>query len=161
MAAIAAVVASYCLGCLNAAYYCVRASRRQDIRALGSGNGGARNAGRLFGARAFVFVLLVDAAKGIVAVVLGLWAGGASLVSGLCALAVVAGHIWPVQLGWRGGKGVATASGAIVALVLGPARDVLLLVLPALFALLVFTHRRNLRAAYRRRYSKGEVHEHS
>ncbi len=161
MDAVAAIAASYCLGCLNAAYYWVRASRRQDIRALGSGNGGARNAGRLFGARAFAIVFLLDAAKGVAAVALGLLAGGASLAPGLCALAVVAGHIWPAQLGWRGGKGVATASGAIVALVLGPAGDMPALVLPTLSALLLFTHRRNLRAAFRQWCSKGEVHEHS
>lgn len=109
-----AVVLSYLLGCLNAGYYYVRHVHGQDIRLAGSGTAGARNAGRLFGKRAFATVFLVDAAKGAAATALGLSVGPE--VGALCAVAVVVGHIWPVQLGFRGGKGIASALGALLLL---------------------------------------------
>ena len=110
----AAAVLSYLLGCLNAGYYYTRWVHGKDIRLTGSGTAGARNAGRLFGKRVFALVFLGDFAKGAVATALGLCvspSGGA-----LCAVAVVVGHIWPVQLRFRGGKGVASALGALLML---------------------------------------------
>lgn len=105
---------SYLLGCLNAGYYYARLVHGQDIRRAGSGTAGARNAGRLFGRRIFALVFLADAAKGAAATAVGLSLGPGS--GALCAIAVVAGHIWPVQLGFRGGKGVASALGALLLL---------------------------------------------
>jgi glycerol-3-phosphate acyltransferase PlsY len=109
-----AVVLSYLLGCLNTGYYYVRLVHRQDIRLAGSGTAGARNAGRLFGKRAFVLVFLGDAAKGAAATAVGLSLGPES--GALCAVAVVVGHIWPVQLRLRGGKGIASALGSLLLL---------------------------------------------
>jgi glycerol-3-phosphate acyltransferase PlsY len=108
------VVASYFLGCANGAYYLARWLHGQDIRALGSGNAGARNAGRLYGVGAFATVLAFDAGKGAVAVAVGSIAG--TSFAAACALAVVAGHIWPVQLRGRGGKGLAAALGSVCVL---------------------------------------------
>ena len=100
----------YCLGCVNCGYYLVRLRRGVDLRAVHSGNAGATNAGRVLGRRAFVAVLALDTAKGASAALVGLWvadyAGAAT-----AALACIAGHIWPVFAGFRGGRGVATAFG--------------------------------------------------
>jgi glycerol-3-phosphate acyltransferase PlsY len=82
------------------------------VRTHGSGATGATNAARLLGTRGFVLVLFLDAAKGALAAL------GAKLV-GLdhgwefaVAAAVVAGHVWPVQLGFRGGRGLGPLLGA-------------------------------------------------
>jgi glycerol-3-phosphate acyltransferase PlsY len=108
-------LASYMLGCLNGAYYLHRLRTGRDIRTEGSGNAGARNAGRVMGRRGFAAVFLIDAGKGAVAVLaaraLGL--GDAGVMA--AAVAVVAGHNYPVQLGFRGGRGIAAAFGAILA----------------------------------------------
>jgi glycerol-3-phosphate acyltransferase PlsY len=140
--ALAAVLA-YVLGCANAAYYLVRWRTGQDIRGHGSGNAGARNAGRLLGARAFALAFVLDAAKGLGAVLLAVVLGAAPLTPALCALLAVAGHVWPAQLHWRGGKGVATSMGALIALAASAAAG-LAAVGAILAALLLFTHRHNL-----------------
>jgi acyl phosphate:glycerol-3-phosphate acyltransferase len=91
----------------------------QDVRSAGSGNIGATNVARVAGPVAGILTLLLDAAKGALAVYL---AGRLSeqsstwmMIAGLCALV---GHCFPIWLGFRGGKGVATAAG--VFLVLSP-----------------------------------------
>jgi glycerol-3-phosphate acyltransferase PlsY len=105
----------FAVGCLNAGYYLVRARHGADLRAVHSGNAGATNAGRVLGRGGFVLVLLFDAAKGALATAIGLWL--ADYAGGACgALAAIAGHIWPAQLGFRGGKGIATAVGAFAVL---------------------------------------------
>ncbi|HKS04723.1 MAG TPA: glycerol-3-phosphate acyltransferase [Gemmatimonadaceae bacterium] len=107
------LLGAYALGCANGAYYLVRLRTRQDLRALGSGNAGARNAGRVLGRAGFTSALVLDALKGIV-VVLGSRALGANdAVTAFAASSVVIGHIWPAQLGFRGGKGAATAIGVL------------------------------------------------
>jgi glycerol-3-phosphate acyltransferase PlsY len=112
---LAAALAAYLLGCFSAAYYLVRLAKGQDIRELGSGTAGGRNAGRVLGRPGFVAVVLLDGLKGLLAVLLARWLGvqGWWLVPAL--LAVVAGHIWPAQLGFHGGKGIATTIGALLA----------------------------------------------
>jgi glycerol-3-phosphate acyltransferase PlsY len=107
---------AYLLGCISFGYYLVRVSRGRDIRVLGSGNAGARNAGRVLGRVGFMATLLGDAGKGALAVVLAGLAHAAVVTMPVALGAVVAGHIWPAQLGFRGGKGFATAAGGILAL---------------------------------------------
>jgi glycerol-3-phosphate acyltransferase PlsY len=97
-----------------------------DIRSMGSGNAGATNAMRTQGKAFGVLVLLLDIAKGVVAVAVlpGLTLPGVGLdpeVSrewlGLaCGFAVIVGHVYPVWYGFRGGKGVATVVGVVGAL---------------------------------------------
>lgn len=140
--AVAALLA-YVLGCANAAYYLVRWRTGQDLRVHGSGNAGARNAGRLLGARAFAWSFALDCAKGVAAVLLATALGAAPLTPALCAVLVVAGHVWPAQLGFRGGKGVATTVGALAALFACAATG-LAAVGAILAALLLYTHRHNL-----------------
>lgn len=115
MTTLLVALASYALGCFSAAYYLFRFFTGRDIRTRGSGNAGAKNIGRELGRFAFVVVFLVDFAKGTLAVWLARHfdIGAASVI--IAAVAVVAGHIWPAQLHFRGGKGVATGLGALAA----------------------------------------------
>lgn len=114
--AVAVVLAAYALGTFPTA---LRVGRRSgfDPTAAGSGNPGASNVTRIGGTRAGAMVLLGDAGKGGLAAALGLVVGG-TFLAWLAAAAAVAGHLWPVTRGFRGGKGVATAAGA--ALVCAP-----------------------------------------
>src|ERR1700722_7702039 len=99
----------YILGCFTTGYYLVRWRLGQDVREMGSGNVGAKNVGRVLGTYGFVITLLGDFAKGTLAV----WATRHFFddyrLMGFAMLSVTMGHIWPLQLGLRGGKGVATS----------------------------------------------------
>jgi glycerol-3-phosphate acyltransferase PlsY len=108
-------VGSYALGCFSTAYYLFRFSTGADIRTQGSGNAGAKNIGRQLGTAAFIVTFLCDLSKGIAAVWLARYLESGTASVTLAMLAVVIGHIWPAQLGFRGGKGVATALGALIA----------------------------------------------
>jgi glycerol-3-phosphate acyltransferase PlsY len=103
----------YILGCFTTGYYLVRWHLGQDVRETGSGNVGAKNVGRVLGAYGFTITLLGDFAKGALAV----WATRHFFddyrLMGFAMLSVTMGHIWPLQLGFRGGKGVATSLGAM------------------------------------------------
>ena len=109
----AALFGGYALGCAATGYYLVRALRGVDVRTLGSGNVGARNVGRVLGKAGFLLTTLGDAGKGALAIWLARGLLRDEGVAALVLLAVTAGHIWPVQLGLRGGKGVATSLGAL------------------------------------------------
>ncbi len=100
---------AYGLGCFNTGYYLVRWRLGRDLRAEGSGSTGARNVGRLLGRWGFFLTALGDVLKGILAVGVPRLAGASPLVLALCVLAATLGHTHPAQLGFRGGKGVATA----------------------------------------------------
>lgn len=113
-AALLAIVGSYALGCFNAGYYLVRWRTGQDVRAHGSGNAGATNVGRLLGRKGSYLVLALDLAKGATAVAVARWLGVPPWGVGLAGIAAVAGHVWPAQLAFRGGKGVATALGVLL-----------------------------------------------
>jgi glycerol-3-phosphate acyltransferase PlsY len=104
---------AYALGCLTSGYYLFRSRTGRDLRELGSGSLGARNVGRFLGAPGFFFTLLCDITKGALAVWLAQCFTGDKEIASVALLAVTAGHIWPVQLGFRGGKGVATALGGL------------------------------------------------
>ncbi len=137
---------AYALGCFTTGYYLVRTRAGQDLREVGSGGVGARNAGRVLGWRGFVLTVLGDFGKGALAV----WAARHFTTDDrlvvVAMLSVVAGHVWPAQLWFRGGKGMATALGALLvydwqlavafALLFGGAFAALRkTVLPGLFAL--------------------------
>ena len=111
----AIVLASYIIGCVLPSYYAVKWQKGQDLRETGSGNAGATNAGRVLGRRMFIILALLDILKGYAAVRLASIAGLSWLWLAGAALAVVVGHIWPAQLKFRGGKGLATAYGVILA----------------------------------------------
>ncbi|ADH87006.1 glycerol-3-phosphate 1-O-acyltransferase PlsY [Desulfurivibrio alkaliphilus] len=89
-----------------------------DVRRGGSGNIGATNVGRLLGKKLGVATLLADLLKGVLPMLLASWwlAGDEqrSLVVGLCGAAAFLGHLFPIYLGFKGGKGVATALGVFL-----------------------------------------------
>jgi glycerol-3-phosphate acyltransferase PlsY len=110
----ACVVGAYVLGCFTTGYYLVRARTGRDIRGLESGNVGALNVGRLLGKSASLLTALGDVGKGILAVGAVHYFTGNPVLEALALLAVTAGHIWPVQLRFHGGKGAATSLGALL-----------------------------------------------
>jgi glycerol-3-phosphate acyltransferase PlsY len=85
-----------------------------DIRSVGSGNIGATNVYRK-SRWAGILTLLLDAAKGYAAVVVATWLGGGKEWQAIAAVAAIAGHVFTVWLGFKGGKGVATGCGAYLA----------------------------------------------
>ncbi len=113
------VIIAYLLGSIPFGYLIVRKKLGDDIRQTGSGGTGATNVSRRAGKTAGVITLLLDALKGSLAVLIakGL-APNADWLIAAAAIAVIAGHMFPVWLGFRGGKGVATAVG--VFLILAP-----------------------------------------
>ena len=111
-----AVIGGYLLGAMPFGYWVPKLVRGEDIRQEGSGNVGASNVFRVYGRSLGVPVALLDMAKGFAAAALGLWAGGA-LIGVLAAAAAMVGHARPVFLRFeKGGKMVATAGGATLAL---------------------------------------------
>ena len=121
----ALAIGCYALGCVVGAYYLVRWRTGRDLRSLGSGNPGARNAGRVLGRAAFAASLIVDAGTGALATWLGMQVDPQPVATVIAMTAVVVGHIWPAQLHFRGGKGAATALG--IMLVFDPTATVMLL----------------------------------
>ena len=109
----AGALVGYAIGAINPASIIARL-RGTDLRSIGSGDPGATNAGHAFGWKVGVLVGLLDVLKGFVPVQLLQWLGfhDAALVSGLAA---VVGHITSPYLRGRGGKGVATSFGAVLA----------------------------------------------
>jgi glycerol-3-phosphate acyltransferase PlsY len=115
-ATLAIALIAYLLGSIPFGYVLVRLFRKQDVRATGSGNIGATNVARTSPVLG-VATLALDAAKGMAAVALAhFWFPGKPALSGVAALFAVLGHVFPVWLGFRGGKGVATGLGAFVIL---------------------------------------------
>jgi acyl phosphate:glycerol-3-phosphate acyltransferase len=108
------IFGGYCLGCLVTGYYVVRAWNGQDLRDLGSGNVGAKNAGRALGWPGFAVTLVGDFSKGAFAIWVTTHFTGDERLIAMALLAVVVGHIWPAQLRFRGGKGVSTTLGALL-----------------------------------------------
>lgn len=117
------MIIAYLLGSIPFGYLIVKATRGDDIRETGSGGTGATNVSRKAGKLAGVITLLLDAAKGAAAVLLAKHFSGTGAVDlywwvALAAIAVILGHMFPIWLRFRGGKGVATGVG--VFLVLAP-----------------------------------------
>ena len=106
----------YLLGSTPFAYMAARRLRGVDIRTIGDGNSGAANAWRLLGARVGVAVFIADMGKGVIAVLLTQATIGGEAAPLAAGLAVIAGHNWPVYLGFRGGRGAATLLGVLITL---------------------------------------------
>lgn len=110
------ILICYLIGSLPTAYILVKKLKGVDIRTVGSGNVGASNASRVLGKWGFITVLLIDALKGLIPVlVLKIMYGESDLVL-LGAISVVLGHTFTIFLGFKGGKGVATGLGVFIAL---------------------------------------------
>ncbi|MEA1872579.1 MAG: glycerol-3-phosphate acyltransferase [Chloroflexota bacterium] len=115
-----AIVIGYLLGSIPSAYLAGRLRKGIDIREVGSKNMGAMNVFYQVGPMEAVLVTLVDLGKGVGAILLVRWLLGIPLISpfdfltGLTGTAAVIGHIFPVFLKFRGGKGAATAIGILI-----------------------------------------------
>ncbi len=108
-------IIAYALGSIPFGLLIVKATRGGDIRDSGSGNIGAANVTRTAGAVAGLVTFILDAAKGYLPVWLAArWSGGSARWLTVAAVCAVLGHMFPVWLGFRGGKGVATSAGAFI-----------------------------------------------
>lgn len=128
IAIIVLVPFAYLLGTFPSAVMIAR-GQGIDITTSGSGNPGASNVGRLLGRKLGVLVFVLDGLKGAISVVVGyLIAGHAGALALACA--AVIGHVFPITRGFKGGKGVATAGGSVIALypIIGAAMTALWLI---------------------------------
>jgi len=107
------IVMAYCLGSVP---FALLLARGDDVRRIGSGNVGAANVLRASGVRAGVLVAMLDIAKGAASVVLAMRLSTDGSVPAAAGFAAILGHIYPVWLRFRGGKGVATACGVFTVL---------------------------------------------
>lgn len=121
MTQLALPVGAYLVGSISFSYVVFWLLRGRDIREVGSGNAGATNVLRSAGPGPAAAVLALDVAKGAVPVALAAELGAGPLLTGATALAAVLGHVFPIYIRFRGGKGVATALGALLALAFWPA----------------------------------------
>lgn len=140
MHAIIPIVASYLLGSIPFGYLIVNATTGSDVRQTGSGGTGATNVSRSAGKGAGILTLFLDALKGAAAVLLAEFLlrsnDHAVWWIGACGVIAMLGHIFPVWLRFRGGKGVATGVG--VFLILAP---LAVLIAGVLFVVIVWTTR--------------------
>lgn len=109
------VLSSYFLGSISASYFLGKILTKKDIRQHGSGNVGATNALRVFGPKIAAVSFIYDIFKGVAAVIIGnqLLGDNGALIGGVSA---VIGHNYPVFLGFKGGKGVATTLAVVLAI---------------------------------------------
>jgi acyl phosphate:glycerol-3-phosphate acyltransferase len=110
------VAAGYLMGGIPFAFLLARRYGGVDLRRVGSGNLGAANALRSTNPRTAALVTLLDVGKGAAAVYGASLAGASNEVRVAAGVAAILGHIYSVWLGWRGGKGVATACGVFALL---------------------------------------------
>jgi acyl phosphate:glycerol-3-phosphate acyltransferase len=117
MTALLAAVIAYLIGGIPFGYLLVRLKTGEDVRSKGSGNIGATNVLRTTGRAAAIGTLILDIGKGVLAVWLaGRLTQGSAAAMSLAALAVLAGHAYPIFLKFRGGKAVASFIGAFLVL---------------------------------------------
>jgi len=104
---LSAITLGYAIGSLPIGFLVAQGTRGVDLRRAGSGNVGAANVYRTTGLGIAIAVMVVDMAKGAAAVLLA----GGGVAGAAAGVTAVVGHVYPVWLGFHGGKGVATASG--------------------------------------------------
>ena len=136
------LLVGYLFGSVNFGVVVSRLLYHEDIRTKGSGNAGTTNILRTYGKKAAALTLAGDLGKGVVAVLLAdvlFWLvqpGGGMYGGYVAAFAAVCGHLWPLWFGFKGGKGVAVAAGAILA-----TQPPVLLALAVVFFALAFSTR--------------------
>ena len=116
MPALLWIIVAYVVGSMPFGLLLARLFSGFDPRTAGSGNVGATNVARTCGKGVGVLTLLCDLCKGLIIVALARWAGLSVWVASLVALAAVCGHVFSLFLRFRGGKGVATTVGVMLAL---------------------------------------------
>jgi glycerol-3-phosphate acyltransferase PlsY len=124
MAILAGILISYVLGAIPIGLIIARLAGIKDIRQHGSGNIGATNVWRTAGFKVAIWVFILDIGKGVAAVLIARYIAGQYLVTPLqpehfmviCGVAAILGNVFPVFLGFRGGKGVNTSLGVVATL---------------------------------------------
>lgn len=111
-----AVAFGYLLGSVPAGYIIGKVTRGIDVREYGSRKTGGTNVLRTLGLGAAIAVIVFDVAKGSVSVLLARAISDEPYVQAAAGLAAVAGHVWPVYVGFRGGRGVSAAFGSVLAM---------------------------------------------
>ncbi len=119
MPSLIAIIIAYLLGSLSSSTILSRIMKFPDPRESGSKNAGATNVLRTAGKKKAIIVLAGDAAKGFIAVLIGRMLGVEKEMLGIVALAAVFGHVFPLFFKFKGGKGVATTMGSLLALMPG------------------------------------------
>ena len=113
-------IIAYLIGSINFSILISKKMAGFDVREKGSGNAGTTNMLRSVGKKAAALTLLCDVLKGVVAILIAIWAGhimkdlDKALIVQLAAIAVVLGHTFPIYFGFKGGKGVATSLGVLL-----------------------------------------------
>ena len=115
MTGLVAILVSYVIGLLPSAYIAGHLVKGVDIRTVGDRNPGAANVYRNVSHLAGILVLVADVGKGTLAILIAQTITSQPTVS-LCGLAVVAGHDWPIFFGFKGGRGLATTIGVLLAM---------------------------------------------
>jgi len=110
------IVLAYLLGSVSGAMIVCRSMGLADPRTKGSGNPGATNVLRHGGKKAAIITLLLDIFKGVIAVLMAKLLTSSPIILAGVTVAVFVGHLYPIFFNFQGGKGVATAFGALVAL---------------------------------------------
>jgi glycerol-3-phosphate acyltransferase PlsY len=124
------IVLSYLVGSIPVSIIMTKLIKGVDVRDFGSGNAGGTNASRVLGKKYGILVILLDAMKGVIAVVLisRLYLGNFpfpnttpfddfTLVQIIAGIAAIIGHIWTIFAGFKGGKGIATGLGVLISIV--------------------------------------------
>lgn len=114
MKTLVVLVAAYLLGSIPVAYLLVRKAYGRDIRRIGSRNVGGMNVARHVSFGLGLLTICLDMAKGILALLLAKYWAGTTAALVLAPALVIAGDIWPVFLGFRGGKGLAAGFGSLL-----------------------------------------------
>jgi acyl phosphate:glycerol-3-phosphate acyltransferase len=108
------IILSYLIGSIMFGFLITKIFYRKDIRVQGSGNVGARNAGRQHGKTAFVLIFLGDALKGVLVILAARYLQFSETVQLLGLALAILGHIKPITLMFKGGKGISTFIGGII-----------------------------------------------
>lgn len=116
MAWLLPILLAYLIGSINFSYIVTSFLKGIDIRDHGSGNAGATNTFRVLGKTPAIIVGILDALKGVGSLGIGVLLSHNNTVVMACGLAAIIGHNWPVFLGFRGGKGIATTIGVTLVL---------------------------------------------
>ncbi|QTS83906.1 glycerol-3-phosphate 1-O-acyltransferase PlsY [Coxiella endosymbiont of Amblyomma nuttalli] len=116
MGCLISVTLAYFIGSLSFAIIISKLMHALDPRMVGSGNAGATNILRLVGKQAAIYVLLADGLKGLIAVLIGRLFHVHGMNLAFVGLITVIGHIFPIYFSFKGGKGVATMTGALFGL---------------------------------------------
>jgi glycerol-3-phosphate acyltransferase PlsY len=128
------VLLGYIVGTLPTAYFFGKKIAGKDIRELGDGNMGARNAYHEINHRIGILIFFIDATKGLLVILMAQLLNASQTVVLATGLAVVAGHNWPLFLRFRGGRGEATTIGVLYALMPLP---MLIMTAPTIITLLI------------------------